>query len=171
MSIQIGILQASKLVSLTQIINHTLNGITVYFLYSKSVFIMPIKKWFTSVKTVAKKPIVTVQTKKMSEGECCMSDKKISGGDCCAPKKHCCGKMFMMLLLIANVVLTWLVLTQQRNVESMRVGGTENYKMLQQVFKSEGFKAQQQQQIQQAMQMYKVQGTEVATDETLPVVK
>ena len=36
----------------------------------------------------------------------------------------------------------------------MRVGGYDNYKLLQQVFKSEGFKAQQQQQIQQAIQMY-----------------
>lgn len=31
--------------------------------------------------------------------------------------------------------------------------------MLQQVFRSEGFKAQQQQQIQQAMQMYQVPAT------------
>jgi hypothetical protein len=117
---------------------------------------MPFKKWFTSVK----KPTVTVQTKKMSEGECCM------------PKKHhCCGKIFLMLLLLLNVVLTGLVLCQQRNVESNRVGGMENYKMLQQVFKSEGFKAQQKQQIQQAMQMYQIPTTDTDDAKTLPAAQ
>jgi hypothetical protein len=105
---------------------------------------MPFKKRFAAVK----KPTVTVQTKKMSEGECCM------------PKHHCCRKIFVLLLLILNVVLTSLVLCQQRNIESMRVGGTENYKMLRQVFQSEGFQTQQRQQIQQAMQMYQVPVTD-----------
>ena len=115
---------------------------------------MPFKKKFTSVK----KPTVTVQTKKMSDGECCM------------PKKHhCCGKMFLILLLLLNVVLTGLVLCQQRNIESNRVGGTDNYKMLQQVFKSEGFKAQQQQQIQQAMQMYQVPAVKTDDANVVPV--
>ena len=79
------------------------------------------------------------------------------------PKHHCCGKMFVLLLLIANVVLTGSVLCQQRNIESMRVGGNANYEMLQKVFKSEGFKAQQLQQIQQAMQMYQVTSSETGS--------
>jgi len=43
----------------------------------------------------------------------------------------------------------------------MRVGGRENYEMLRDVFESEGFKAQQKQQIQQAMQMYQVPADDV----------
>ena len=110
---------------------------------------MPFKKRFTSVK----KPTVTVQTKKMSEEGCCM------------PKHRHCGKMFLIVLLIVNVALTSMVAIRQSRIESMRVGGTDNYKMLQQVFQSEGFKAQQMQQIQQAMQLYQVPTT-AAVEET-----
>jgi len=110
---------------------------------------MPFKRKFTS----AKKPTVTVHTKKMPA----WSDKSEGEWKNC----HCCGKFFVLLLLIANVVLTGLVLYQQRNIESMRVGGRENYEMLRDVFESEGFKAQQKQQIQQAMQMYQVPADDV----------
>lgn len=105
---------------------------------------MPFKKKFASVK----KPTVTVQTKKMSEGECCM------------PKHRHCGKMFLIVLLIINVALTSMVAIRQSRIESLRVGGNDNYKMLQQVFQSEGFQAQQRQQIQQAMQLYQVPATD-----------
>lgn len=96
-------------------------------------------------KIVAKKPTITVETKKMTENECC-----------CGPRHHHVGKWFMILLLVINILLTVCVLGQQKRIESMRVGGHENYKMLQQVFKSDGFKVQQAQQIQQALQMYNV---------------
>ena len=70
--------------------------------------------------------------------------------------------MFLVLLLIVNVVLTSIVLIRQSRIESMRVGGNDNYRMLQQVFESEGFQAQQRQQIQQAMQLYQVPATDVS---------
>jgi len=40
------------------------------------------------------------------------------------------------------------------NVEAQKVGGSANYKMVQQIYKSDAFKAQQKQQIEQALQMY-----------------
>lgn len=107
---------------------------------------MPFKKWFTSVK----KPTVIVQTKKMPSWDCCATTST------CWTVAHCCGKLFVLILLLANLVLTAMVLFQQRNVESMRVGGMANYSMLRQVFQSEWFQEQQKQQIQQAMQMYKI---------------
>jgi len=105
---------------------------------------MPFKKKIAS----AKRPTVTVQTKKMTDGECCM------------PKHHRCGKFFLVILLLVNIALTSLVAIRQSRIESMRVGGDDNYKMLQQVFQSEGFQAQQRQQIQQAMQLYQVPVTD-----------
>jgi hypothetical protein len=122
---------------------------------------MPVKKTFASVKTVAKKPTVTVETKKIAD-DCC-SSKGDAG--CCVPKKHCAGKVLLVGLLVLNAVLSLTVLLRQGSIESMRVGGSENYKMLRQVFQSEGFQAQQKQQIQQAMQMYQLGGTPAAATE------
>lgn len=108
--------------------------------------IMPFKKWFASA-SANKKTTVTVQTKKMPDTDCCASKKD----------SHCSYTwIFMILLLILNVLLTFMVLYQQRNIESMRVGGMQNYKLLRKVFESEGFKNHQKQQIQQALQMYQV---------------
>lgn len=112
---------------------------------------MPVKKWFTSVK----KPTVTVETKKMSNAV-------MSNWDCCSTnwdwtmKRKCCGKIILFLLLIINTVLLISMFCRQSNIEAMRVGGYDNYKMLKQVFSSEGFKNQQKQQIQQAIQLYQV---------------
>lgn len=103
---------------------------------------MPVKK--IAKKTITKVPSVTVETKKMSNS------------DCCTPSKgKCCEKLVVVALLVINTILLVCLMAQQKGIESMRVGGNENYKMLQEVFKSEGFKNQQAQQIQQALQMYK----------------
>ena len=53
------------------------------------------------------------------------------------------------------------ILVNQFKLESDRVGGRENYNMVKQIYKSESFKAQQAQQIEQALQMY--QGGGAAT--------
>lgn len=50
----------------------------------------------------------------------------------------------------------------------MRVGGTENYKMLREVFESDGFKTQQRQQIQQAMQMYQIPAVDTDDAKEVP---
>lgn len=46
------------------------------------------------------------------------------------------------------------ILCNQNKIEADRVGGMENYKMVQQIYKSDTFKAAQKQQIEQALQMY-----------------
>ena len=46
------------------------------------------------------------------------------------------------------------ILCNQVKLEADRVGGKANYKMVQQIYKSETFKTQQKQQIQQALQQY-----------------
>ena len=69
----------------------------------------------------------------------------------------CCGKMkhlLILILLIVNTILLICVVSHQMRVEADKVGGGENYKMVQQIYKTDAFKAQQKQQIEQALQMY-----------------
>ena len=58
-------------------------------------------------------------------------------------------------------MITW-ILCNQSKFEADRVGGNANYKMVQQIYKSEAFKAQQKQQIEQALQMYQGGGQATA---------
>lgn len=71
-------------------------------------------------------------------------------------------------------MLVW-VLVNQNTMEAAKVGGRANYKMVQQIYKSETFKAQQTQQIEQALQMYQGGADQnavvpAATDTTTEVV-
>lgn len=94
-------------------------------------------------KKITKAPAVMVETKKLSAKDTC-------GAGMCPKMKH-----FLVLgLLILNVILLLCVLRNQMKVESDRVGGIANYKMVQQIYKSDAFKAQQKQQIEQALQQY-----------------
>jgi len=68
----------------------------------------------------------------------------------CAKIKHC----LILLLLVINTLLLIRVLCNQVGVEAARVGGRGNYKMVQQIYKSPAFKAQQKTQIEQALLMY-----------------
>lgn len=96
-------------------------------------------------KKVTKAPAVMVETKKLSgKDSCCMDMWR------CAKMKHC----FMAILLIINTILLVCVVSHQMRVEADKVGGSDNYKMVQQIYKSDSFKAQQKQQIEQALQMY-----------------
>jgi len=98
-------------------------------------------------KTVAKKlPTVTVETKKISEEVCC------GGKMPCAPKSMV--KIGFMVLTVLNTILLIALLAGQDKAESLKVGGDDNYKMLKQIFTTEGYKAQQKQQIEQALQMF-----------------
>ena len=96
-------------------------------------------------KKVTKAPAVMVETKKLSgKDSCCMDMGR------CGKMKHC----FMGILLIINTILLVCVVSHQMRVEADKVGGSDNYKMVQQIYKSDSFKAQQKQQIEQALQMY-----------------
>lgn len=107
---------------------------------------MAVKKPVTKVpaKVVATKPTITVETKKISSGSCCST-----WVSCCPSLKH----LFMTILLIANTVLLAIILVNQTRMEALRAGGSENYSLLKQVFKTEGYKMQQKQQLEQALQI------------------
>ena len=107
-------------------------------------------------KKVTKTPAVMVETKKLSAKDTC-------GMGCCGKMGH----LLVPVLLLLNILLVVWVLSNQMNVEADRVGGRDNYKMVQQIYKSDAFKAQQKQQIQQALQMYK-QGATTSTTPTTP---
>jgi len=94
-------------------------------------------------KKVTKAPAVMVETKKMSAKDTCSMN-------CCANIKH----LVMFVLIIINTIMLALILLNQGKMESNKVGGRDNYNMVQQIYKSEAFKAQQKQQIEQALQMY-----------------
>jgi hypothetical protein len=99
-----------------------------------------------------------VFTKKATKAPAVMVEtKKLSAKDNCGMGMGFCGKMSHLLvpvLLLINLLLIVWVLSNQMNLESARVGGRDNYKMVQQIYKSDAFKAQQKQQIEQALQMY-----------------
>lgn len=87
--------------------------------------------------------------------------KKLSAKDTCG-MESCCEKMWHLLvpvLLILNVLLVAWVLYNQMNLEADKVGGRANYNMVQEIYKSDAFKAQQKQQIEQALQMYNQEAT------------
>jgi len=100
-------------------------------------------------KKATKAPAVMVET------------KKISAKDTCACGMTCCGKMkhlLMFILIILNTIMIGVILCNQTKIESEKVGGRANYKMVQQIYKSDAFKMQQAQQIQQVLQMYQGNG-------------
>ena len=97
-------------------------------------------------KKVTKAPAVMVETKKLSAKDTC--------------DMWCCGKMRHLLvpvLLVINLLLLVWLLSSQLSVEVNKVWGRANYRMVQQIYKSPIFRAQQKQQIEQALQQY--QGT------------
>jgi|GEM_PF-3327546 len=98
-------------------------------------------------KTVVKAtPTVTVETKKISEEVCC-------GGKMPCVPKHLVEIGFMVLTVL-NTILLIALLAGQDKAESLKVGGDDNYKILKQIFTTDGYKAQQKQQIEQALQMF-----------------
>lgn len=94
-------------------------------------------------KKVTKSPAVMVETKKLSAKDTC-------GIDCCGKIKH----LLIWILFVVNTLLLVWVLINQLTVEANKVGGRDNYRMVQQIYKSDAFKVQQKQQIEQALQMY-----------------
>ena len=98
-------------------------------------------------KTVTKAtPTVTVETKKISEEVCCGSKMP------CTAKNMV--RVGFMVLTVLNTILLIALLAGQDKAESLKVGGDDNYKMLKQIFTTEWYKAQQKQQIEQALQMF-----------------
>ena len=94
-------------------------------------------------KKVTKAPAVVVETKKLSTKDAC-------GMSCCTKITH----LVAFILIVVNTLMIGWILCNQMKLEADRVGGRQNYKMVQQIYKSDAFKTAQEQQIQQALQMY-----------------
>ncbi len=92
-----------------------------------------------------------VETKKLSAKDTC-------GMGSCAKIKHC----IITILLVLNTLLLIRVLCNQVSIEADRVGGRANYKLVQQIYDTPAFRAQQKQQIEQALQMYQQGWTQQA---------
>ena len=76
-------------------------------------------------KKVTKAPAVMVETKKLSEKDTC-------GMGHCGKMKHC---LVLAFLVINTLLLIW-VLCNQTNIEAAKVGGRDNYEMVQKIYKS-----------------------------------
>jgi hypothetical protein len=107
---------------------------------------MPIKK-------ITKKPSVVVETKKMCND--------------CGPSCGCrMGHLFVILLLAINTILLICLFCRQTKIEADRVGGKANYKLVQQIYKTPAFQAQQKQQLEQALKLYQGGGQAQPTTTT-----
>jgi len=94
-------------------------------------------------KKTFKTPAVRVETRKLSNQDACSTSS--------------CSKMkaiLVLILLLLNTVLIVFVLVRQTSIEAERVGGKANLKMVKEIYKTDMFKQQQTQQIQEALQMY-----------------
>ena len=108
-------------------------------------------------KKVTKTPAVVVETRKISSQNSC--------GTCsCWDIKH----LLVVVLILINTLLVAFVVYNQTKIQADQVGGMSNYKMVKQIYKTDMFKQQQTQQIQQALQMY--EGGAAAANQEVPTV-
>lgn len=123
-------------------------------------------------KKTTKTPAVRVETRKLPANDMC---------ECAAPCRCSFKHLLVPVLLVLNTLLLVRVLYNQVSLEVEKVGGRDNYKMVQEIYKSDTFKQQQAQQIQQALQLYQGNGQQTGqpvaqpaagtpTDTTTPVV-
>lgn len=109
-------------------------------------------------KKVTKSPAVVVETKKISSKDVC-------GMSCCSNFKH----LLLWIIVILNTLMVVCILVNQFKIEADRVGGRSNYKMVQEIYKSDTFKTTQKQQIEKALQMYQG-GIQQQAQQALPTV-
>ena len=123
-------------------------------------------------KKTTKTPAVRVETRKLPANDMC---------ECTTPCRCSFKHLLVPVLLVLNTLLLVRVLYNQVSLEVEKVGGRDNYKMVQEIYKSDTFKQQQAQQIQQALQLYQGNGQQAGqpvaqpaagtpTDTTTPVV-
>lgn len=118
---------------------------------------MPVKK--TTKKPVAKKAPVKVSLAQ-STTTASMKTTKANTASCSSAINR------TTLLLIANTVLLLFLLSNYTvkkaltDMEVQRVGGVENYEMIQQIYNLDTFKQQQQFQIEQTLQALQGMGAE-----------
>lgn len=100
-------------------------------------------------KKITKTPAVRVETRKLPANDMC---------ECAAPCRCMLKHLLVPVLLVINTLLLVRVLYNQVSLEVEKVGGRDNYKMVQEIYRSQTFKQQQAQQIQQALQLYQGNG-------------
>lgn len=120
---------------------------------------MPVKK--TTKKPVAKKPAAKVS---LAQPSATASMKSSKGDLSCTTS--CSTTTRTILLLVLNTILLIFLLSNYTvkkaltDMEIQRVGGAENYEMIQQIYNLDTFKQQQSFQIQQTLQALQGMGTE-----------
>lgn len=120
---------------------------------------MPVKK--TTKKPVAKKSPVKVS---LAQASTTASMKSPKADAACTTS--CSSTTRTILLLVANTVLLLFLLSNYTvkkaltDMEVQRVGGVENYEMIQEIYNLDTFKQQQQFQIQQTLQALQGMGAE-----------
>lgn len=102
-------------------------------------------------------------TKKASNAAVHVETKKMSG-DRCGTMGKCCGMglchLVGGLLLLANLVVMICFFCTYTHTEAMKVGGSANYKLVKQIYKTKAFQDGQAQQIQAALQQYQTAATQ-----------
>jgi hypothetical protein len=87
----------------------------------------------------------------------------------------CCGKRFCHLigglLLLANLVVMIVFFCQYTHTEAMKVGGSANYKLVKQIYKTKAFQEGQSQQIQAALQQYQAAAQQQLPTTAQPAVQ
>lgn len=122
---------------------------------------MPVKK--TTKKPVAKKAPVKVS---LAQSSTTASMKSTKADAACTTNCYTSTSTRTILLLVANTVLLLFLLSNYTvkkaltDMEVQRVGGVENYEMIQEIYSLDTFKQQQSFQIQQTLDALKGMGAE-----------
>jgi len=77
--------------------------------------------------------------------------------------------LLVFVLLLVNLLLVAFVLVRQGQIEAEKVGGMQNYKMVKQIYRTDMFKEQQTQQIQQALNVYQA-GVDNSASQEMPII-
>jgi len=133
-----------------------------YFLLFRNK--MAVKKIVKKSPVMAeKKPVVTVETKKVSsKDECCGSGK----GNC-MQGSH----LMLWALLVINTILLLVVVLKPsaKDVEVMKAWGKDNYAVMEQIFSLEQFRNQQKAGLEQALAQFNTPAANANEQPNVPV--
>lgn len=95
-------------------------------------------------KKVTKTPAVRVETRKLPQHDTCTTSS-------CYKMKG----LLILILFLINTLLIGFVAVRQGNIAAEQFGWRQNYKIVQQIFKTDMFKQQQAQQLQETLNVFK----------------
>lgn len=123
---------------------------------------MPVKKTTTAKKTATKKPVAKRTVTKKAPAVV-VTENAIKS-DTCNTAKACCktGGLIMMVLTILNTIILLIVLLKSpgtfnalESFEALRVGGEENYNIVQEIYELDSYKQDQSQRLQTTLDFLK----------------